>query len=67
MHKQNVNSLTPAQIKSLPSLEVCSCKQIVLAADFDSHQNVHELTANFPTLGNNNVAGGGASKNAQRK
>lgn len=66
VHKQYMNSLTSDQIKSLPSLEVCSsCKQVVLAADYNSHQKVHELSKNFPTLGNN--VAGAVSKNAQRK
>ncbi|KAH8394782.1 hypothetical protein KR222_005610, partial [Zaprionus bogoriensis] len=52
VHKQYLNTLTPSQSKSMPGLEVCSsCKQIVLDADFESHQKAHELSKNFPTLG----------------
>ncbi|EDW61562.2 LOW QUALITY PROTEIN: uncharacterized protein Dvir_GJ20244 [Drosophila virilis] len=70
VHKQYVNSLTPSQIKLMPSLEVCgSCKQILLSNDFPSHQKVHELTKNFPTLGNaaSNTSLSAGTKNAQRK
>lgn len=52
VHKQHLNSLSPAQRKSVPSLEVCNvCKQILIAQDLDAHQQVHELTKNFPALG----------------
>ncbi|KAH8254078.1 hypothetical protein KR032_008346 [Drosophila birchii] len=61
VHKQHLNSLSPAQRKSVPSLEVCKvCKQILVAQDLDGHQQVHELTKNFPALGS-------SASNSQRK
>ncbi|KAH8371541.1 hypothetical protein KR093_007908 [Drosophila rubida] len=45
VHKQYVNTLTPHQEKSLPSLDVClKCKQILLSSDYTSHQQAHELS-----------------------
>ncbi|XP_034106125.1 E3 ubiquitin-protein ligase ZNF598 [Drosophila albomicans] len=61
VHKQYVNTLTPSQEKSLPSLDVClKCKQVLLSADFNSHQQVHQLSQH-----ENNAASN--SKNTQRK
>ncbi|KAH8402121.1 hypothetical protein KR009_009979 [Drosophila setifemur] len=52
VHKQHLNSMSPAQRKSLPNLEVCGvCKQILMTADLEGHQKAHELTKNFPVLG----------------
>lgn len=52
VHKQHLNSLSPAQRKSVPTLEVCKvCKQILITADLEGHQQAHELTKNFPVLG----------------
>ncbi|XP_017061988.1 E3 ubiquitin-protein ligase ZNF598 [Drosophila ficusphila] len=52
VHKQHLNSLPPAQRKSVPTLDVCKvCKQILITADLEAHQQVHELTKNFPVLG----------------
>nr|AAN71369.1 RE33889p [Drosophila melanogaster] len=52
VHKQHLNSLPPAERKSVPALEVCKvCKQILITADLKSHQQAHELTKNFPVLG----------------
>ncbi|XP_017070474.2 E3 ubiquitin-protein ligase ZNF598 [Drosophila eugracilis] len=52
VHKQHMNSLSPAQRKSVPTLEVCKvCKQILITADLECHQQAHELTKNFPVLG----------------
>lgn len=71
VHKQYVNTLTPHQEKSLPSLEVCfKCKQVLLAADFSSHQKAHELAKNFPTQveeAASTIVPGAGNKNAQRK
>ncbi|KAH8261462.1 hypothetical protein KR044_009577 [Drosophila immigrans] len=61
VHKQYVNTLTPHQEKSLPSLDVCvKCKQVLLSADFSSHQQAHGLSQP-----ENNAASN--SKNTQRK
>ncbi|KAI8039514.1 E3 ubiquitin-protein ligase ZNF598 [Drosophila gunungcola] len=52
VHKQHLNSLSPAKRKSVPSLEVCKvCKQVLIPADLQEHQQAHELTKNFPVLG----------------
>ncbi|XP_022224546.2 E3 ubiquitin-protein ligase ZNF598 [Drosophila obscura] len=60
VYKQNLSKISPAQRKSLPSLEVCAvCKQVLLAVDLSTHQNAHELSQNFPKLGS-------ASPNPQR-
>ncbi|XP_016972551.1 E3 ubiquitin-protein ligase ZNF598 [Drosophila rhopaloa] len=52
VHKQHLNSLSPAQRKSVPTLEVCKvCKQILITADLQDHQKAHDLIKNFPVLG----------------
>ncbi|XP_017015326.2 E3 ubiquitin-protein ligase ZNF598 [Drosophila takahashii] len=52
VHKQHLNSLSPAQRKSVPTLEVCKvCKQVLITADLQGHQQAHDLTKNFPVLG----------------
>ncbi|EDV37784.1 uncharacterized protein Dana_GF13628 [Drosophila ananassae] len=52
VHSQHLNTLSPTQRKSVPSLEVCNvCKQILMTADVDSHQKAHDLIKNFPVLG----------------
>ncbi|EDW32892.1 GL10221 [Drosophila persimilis] len=52
VYKQNLSQISPAQRKSLPSLEVCAvCKQVLLAGDMGIHRKAHELSQNFPKLG----------------
>ncbi|XP_068147878.1 LOW QUALITY PROTEIN: E3 ubiquitin-protein ligase ZNF598 [Drosophila tropicalis] len=63
VHKQQLNSLSVSQRKSLTCLEVCGvCKQIVLPKDLESHQEVHELSKNFPSL-----SAGGSFSNIQHE
>ncbi|EDW02249.1 E3 ubiquitin-protein ligase ZNF598 [Drosophila grimshawi] len=70
VHKQYVNSLSPALLVSVPRLEVCSCcKQVVAPSDVASHQESHMLTKKFPTLGSAGLNNGpnAAAKHAQQK
>ncbi|SPP74468.1 E3 ubiquitin-protein ligase ZNF598 [Drosophila guanche] len=61
VYKQNLSKISTAQRKSLPSLEVCAvCKQVLLSADLDIHQQAHALSQNFPKLG------GSSKPNLQR-